>query len=85
MTNSMGKAFFDAAEARAPVHPEIKKINVAANGSIAAAGFAGGGPSASALFLLRRMQRDIRQATGAICKNVAKDSSLYFGRIGRRF
>jgi predicted amidohydrolase YtcJ len=56
VTNSLGKAFFDAADAAAPVHPDIKKINVAANGAIAAAGFAGGGPAASALFLLRRMQ-----------------------------
>jgi predicted amidohydrolase YtcJ len=55
-TNSLGKAFFDAADAAPPVHPDIKKINVAANGAIAAAGFTGGGPSASALFLLRRMQ-----------------------------
>jgi predicted amidohydrolase YtcJ len=56
VTNSLGKAFFDAADAAPPVHPDIKKINVAANGAIAAAGFTGGGPSASALFLLRRMQ-----------------------------
>jgi predicted amidohydrolase YtcJ len=56
VTNSLGKAFFDAADAAAPVHPDIKKINVAANGAIAAVGFAGGGPSASALFLLRRIQ-----------------------------
>ena len=56
VTNSLGKAFFDATDAAPPVHPDIKKINVAANGAIAAAGFAGGGPSASALFLLRRMQ-----------------------------
>src|SRR5580700_10255891 len=55
-TNSLGKAFFDAADAAAAVHPDIKKINVAANGAIAAAGFTGGGPSASALYLLRRMQ-----------------------------
>ena len=55
-TNSLGKAFFDAADAAPPVHPEIKKVNVSANGAIAGAGFTGGGPSASALFLLRRMQ-----------------------------
>ena len=55
-TNSLGKAFFDAADAAPPVHPDIKKINVSPTGAIAAAGFAGGGPSASALFLLRRMQ-----------------------------
>ena len=56
VTNTLGKAFFDATDAAAPVHPDIKKINVAANGAIAAAGFAGGGPAASALFLMRRMQ-----------------------------
>jgi predicted amidohydrolase YtcJ len=56
VTNSLGKAFFDGVDAAPPVHPDIKKINLAANGAIAAAGFAGGGPSASALFLLRRMQ-----------------------------
>jgi predicted amidohydrolase YtcJ len=55
-TNSMGKAYFDAVDAAPPVHPDIKKINVSANGAIAGAGFTGGGPSASALFLLRRMQ-----------------------------
>ncbi len=56
VTNTMGKAFFDAADAATPAHPDIRKINVADNGAIAAAGFTGGGPSASALFLLRRMQ-----------------------------
>ncbi|MGP0070534.1 MAG: amidohydrolase [Bryobacteraceae bacterium] len=55
-TNTLGKKFFDAADAAPPVHPDIKKINVSATGVIAPAGFAGGGPSASALFLLRRMQ-----------------------------
>ena len=38
------------------MHPDIKKINVSATGAIAPAGFTGGGPSASALFLLRRIQ-----------------------------
>jgi predicted amidohydrolase YtcJ len=55
-TNTLGEAFFDAADAAPPVHPDIKKINVSPTGAIAAAGFVGGGPSASALFLLRRMQ-----------------------------
>jgi predicted amidohydrolase YtcJ len=55
-TNTLGKKFFDAADAAPPVHPDIKKINVSASGAIAAAGFTGGGPSASALFLLRHMQ-----------------------------
>jgi predicted amidohydrolase YtcJ len=56
VTNTLGKRFFDAADSAAAVHPDIKKINVADNGAIAAAGFGNGGPSASALFLLRRLQ-----------------------------
>jgi predicted amidohydrolase YtcJ len=56
VTNSLGKKFFDAADAGSPAHPEIKKVAVAENGAIAAAGFAGGGAAASALFYLRRMQ-----------------------------
>lgn len=55
-TNSLGKKFFDAADAGAPAHPDIKKINVSPTGAIGAAGFAGGGPAASALFLLRQAQ-----------------------------
>jgi hypothetical protein len=55
-TNSLGKAFFDAADAGAKVHPDIAKVNVSDNGVIAAAGQAGGGPSPSALYYLRRMQ-----------------------------
>jgi predicted amidohydrolase YtcJ len=56
VTNSLGKTFFDAADGAAPVHPNIVPVKVADNGAIAAAGFAGGGPSASALFHLRRLQ-----------------------------
>ena len=55
-TNSLGKKFFDAADAAPPVHPDIKPIKVSATGAIAAAGFNGGGPSASALYFLRQMQ-----------------------------
>ena len=55
-TNSLGKAFFDAADAAPPAHPNIRKVNVSDNGLIAEAGFTGGGPSASALYHLRRMQ-----------------------------
>jgi predicted amidohydrolase YtcJ len=55
-TNTLGKKFFDAIDAAPPLHPDIKKINVSATGAIAAAGFVGGGPAASALFLLRRIQ-----------------------------
>jgi len=42
-TNSMGKAFFDAADAAPKVHPDILPVKAAANGAIAAAGFTGGG------------------------------------------
>jgi predicted amidohydrolase YtcJ len=55
-TNSLGKKFFDAVDAAPKVHPDVLPVKVAANGAIAAAGFTGGGPSASALFHLRRMQ-----------------------------
>src|SRR5262245_58679834 len=55
-TNSLGKAFFDAVDAAPPVHPNVVPVRVAENGAIAAAGFTNGGPSASALFHLRRMQ-----------------------------
>jgi predicted amidohydrolase YtcJ len=55
-TNTMGKAFFDTADAAPPVHPNIVKVNVADNGAIAPASQTGGGPSASALYHLRRLQ-----------------------------
>jgi predicted amidohydrolase YtcJ len=56
VTNSMGKAFFDAADAAAPIHPDLAPVRASDTGAIAAAGFAGGGPAASALFHLRRLQ-----------------------------
>jgi len=56
ITNSAGKKLFDAWDAAPPVHPDIKKIAVADDGTIAAAGFAGGGPAASALYHMRRLQ-----------------------------
>ncbi len=64
-TNSMGKAFFDMMDAAAPVHPDLKPVKASDTGAIAAAGFAGGGPSASALFHLRRLQTfdDKRRST----------------------
>ena len=54
-TNSMGKAFFDAADAGPKVHPDVLPIRVSPTGAIAGAG-QGGNPSASALFYLRRLQ-----------------------------
>jgi predicted amidohydrolase YtcJ len=56
VTNTAGKRFFDAVDAAPPVHPGIVKVNAADNGAIAAAGFTAGGPSASALYHLRRLQ-----------------------------
>ena len=65
VTNSLGKAFFDKLDAAAAVHPSALPVNAAENGAIAAAGFAGGGPSATALFHLRRLQTfdDKRRST----------------------
>jgi predicted amidohydrolase YtcJ len=65
VTNTLGKAFFDAADAAPPVHPNVVPVKVAENGLIAAAGFNGGGPSATALFYLRRLQtfEDKRRST----------------------
>ena len=74
-TNSMGKAFFDAVDAAPPVHPDIKKINVSPTGAIAGAGQAGN-PSASALFLLRRMQ------TFADRKRSTLDAMNYSASVG---
>ncbi len=74
-TNSMGKAFFDAIDAAPPVHPDIKKINVSPTGAIAGAGPAGN-PSASALFLLRRMQ------TFADRKRSTVDAMNYSASVG---
>jgi predicted amidohydrolase YtcJ len=77
VTNTMGKRFFDATDAAAPVHPDIKKINVAENGAIAAAGFGSGGPSASALFLLRRMQTfDDKKRSTLDCMNYSASLGL---------
>ena len=74
-TNSMGKAFFDAADAAPPVHPDIKKVNVSPTGAIAGAGPAGN-PSASALFYLRRMQ------TFADRKRSTVDAMNYSASVG---
>jgi predicted amidohydrolase YtcJ len=76
VTNTLGKAFFDAADAAPPVHPDIQAVKVAANGAIAAAGFTGGGPSASALFHLRRMQ------TFADKKRSTMDAMQYSVSVG---
>lgn len=75
-TNSLGKKFFDAADSAPKVHPDIVPIKVSANGAIAAAGFTGGGPSASALFHLRRIQ------TLADRKRSTLDAMQYSASVG---
>jgi len=83
-TNSMGKAFFDMMDAGAPVHPDIKPIKVSETGAIAAAGFAGGGPSASALFHLRRLQTfddKLRSTTDAMRYSVAVGLTAHLDQV----
>jgi predicted amidohydrolase YtcJ len=76
VTNSAGKKIFDALDAAAPVHPDIKAVAAAPDGTIAAAGFAGGGPAASALYHLRRLQTfdDKRRST--------RDAMAYSAAVG---
>jgi predicted amidohydrolase YtcJ len=74
--NSLAKKFFDAADAAEPVHPAIVKIAVSETGAIAPAGFGTGGPSASALYYLRRMQ------TFADRKRSALDAMSYSVSVG---
>ncbi len=54
-TNTLGKRFFDAADAAPPLHPDYIKVNVSDTGAIGAS-TAKGGPSTSTLYLLRRLQ-----------------------------
>ena len=56
ITNSVGKRFFDAADAGAAPHPDYVPVHVAADGAIGVSTAAMGGPSMSALYLLRRLQ-----------------------------
>ena len=74
--NSVAKKFFDAADAADPIHPAIMKVNVSDTGAIAAAGFVGGGPSASALYYLRRAQ------TFADKKRSTLDAMSYSASVG---
>jgi len=55
-TNSLGKRFFDAADAGPSPHPDYVGVRVAADGSIGASNPQNGGPSTNALFLLRKLQ-----------------------------
>jgi hypothetical protein len=53
----LGKQFFDAADAAPPPRPDYRKINVSETGAIAQSNATAGGPSTSALYLLRRLQK----------------------------
>jgi predicted amidohydrolase YtcJ len=55
-TNSLGKRFFDAADAGDKPHPDYVGVHVAADGAIGASNGQTGGPSTNALYLLRRPQ-----------------------------
>jgi hypothetical protein len=74
-TNSLGKAFFDAADAGEKVHPDVLPIRVSPTGVIAGAS-QGGNPSASALFYLRRLQ------TFEDKKRSALDAMNYSASVG---
>ncbi len=76
VTNSLGKKLFDAMDAAPPVHPDMKPVAVAEDGAIAPAGFAGGGPAASALFHMRRMQ------TAADKERSTLDAMAYSTEVG---
>jgi predicted amidohydrolase YtcJ len=56
-TNTLGKKFFDAADAAPPLHPDSRKVNVSETGAISESNAATGGPSTNALYLLRRLQK----------------------------
>jgi predicted amidohydrolase YtcJ len=56
-TNTLGKKFFDAADAAPPLHPDYQGVHVSETGAIGASAGANGGPSTNALYLLRRLQK----------------------------
>ena len=77
VTNTMGKAFFDGVDAAPTVHPDVAPVRVSANGAIAGVGFTGtGGPAASALFHMRRLQ------TFADKKRSTMDAMQYSVSVG---
>ncbi|MGB7218322.1 MAG: amidohydrolase family protein [Vicinamibacterales bacterium] len=56
-TNTLGKKFFDAADAAAPLHPDYLGVHVSETGAIAQSNAQTGGPSTNTLYLLRRRQK----------------------------
>lgn len=55
-TNSLGKKFFDASDAGTPPHPQYVSVGVSETGAIGGSSPREGGPSMSALYLLRQGQ-----------------------------
>jgi predicted amidohydrolase YtcJ len=55
-TNTLGKKFFDAADAAPLLHPDAKRVQVSETGAIAESNGTTGGPSTNTLYLLRRLQ-----------------------------
>jgi hypothetical protein len=56
-TNTLGKRFFDAADAAPLVHLDARRVNVSETGAIGESNGTTGGPSTNALYLLRRLQK----------------------------
>ena len=56
-TNTLGKKFFDAADAAPPLHPDYMGVRVSETGAIAQSNAMTGGPSTNTLYLLRRLQK----------------------------
>jgi len=55
-TNTLGKRFFDAADGAPLLHPDAKRVQASDDGTIGESNGTTGGPSTSALYLLRRLQ-----------------------------
>jgi len=75
VTNSLGKAFFDAKDAAPPVHPGVVPVATSPTGFIAAGGFTGG-PSITALYYLRLLQ------TFEDKKRSTRDAMAYSAEVG---
>lgn len=76
VTNTLGKKYFDSIDSGPEPHLDYKPVNTSPTGAIGAVGFAGGGPCASALYLLRKMQ------TAADRKRSTLDAMNYAASLG---
>jgi predicted amidohydrolase YtcJ len=76
VTNSLGKRFFDGIDDGPPPHPDAVKINVAANGLIAAGAFGAVTPATTALFVMRSRQTFADKLRGS------RDMMAYSASVG---